>query len=378
MKLENIFILFATLFVLASCSQDGAETLQPQEPETQIYKLYLHSSFEGFDSRGEGKTYEPKDGDVMLLFSNDGVWTIAEYIEEGGYWKLYHKFPDKTHGLCFVTYCGADVSSDVNHMRCNINSKTALFEDNNAVYTFTDWRNIDLYTTLKPKTCRFRFRSHSPYSFRILGLGYYTYVECRYYEQGDILTPLSTTTEAVDGGYYSSYHYCFPVEKPLLIQSGDYAYRWKKDTNTYFKAGKNGVIEMPDVKPENWIKETYRHWKYGDITVQYSDSGQWTQETLATTRYETSFGLRYNLTCTFYLKDLSSDSYPFQIKIEALNDNGDVVDTRLIKLSSSDCSVNSSKTFDDYFYHKDASAYRFSFYRNKIHAKITDFSLRNF
>lgn len=398
MRIKYIFIICAIIYALTSCSQDEPAEQLPgsgNKPTMRQIKINFHTTIEGSSSRAESETFEPQDGDIMIFIFKDSplysLETIARYDKTQDIWNFYDwGFRNSYRANCEIAYYGKDAQyHDQNPagISCDISANTCIYEDDNAIYTLRAENDMDLYAKFAPKTCQVKFKSNQEFSGSLLGLGFYRYSGAlKSLSSNDIVftkastsSPVAVKVESTADGYFSSYYYVFSNGTPLRFIESYNVYVWKKNTVEYFRPGKSGIIELPSLNPDNWISEPFLQKKTDDISVSYQTEGQWTTHTLETTRINSKVGIGFRCNCLCTISDWDwGDEYPFRIKIDALDDSNNIIDSYLINVNNADIPKSKTVSFQDYYYHKNASAYQISFYRYKVNVSVTNFYISNY
>lgn len=205
-KLQNVclFLLVNVFFMsMQSCSEQDVFTVNENgtlHPKT--CSLNMNVEIDAFDKVSTRATGTWKVGDKIFLTLGNGAYGIAEY--KNNEWKVEYFGDLITDSIvkCTAVYF-ENIDKTENFSKVYLAEKTAIYEDTDAQYTFSD-NMLGITAKLTPKTGRVRFKGTAKDTIHIYGVT--TLTEYSVYKS-EYQTELPLIKLAVGSDGYTSYVY---------------------------------------------------------------------------------------------------------------------------------------------------------------------------
>lgn len=260
--MTNLFKSASCLLAIAmlgACSSqdDVINDLQGIADENQMHTCPLNMtlSLSGFDasSRADESDNEAvwTNGDkIYLTFSVGTSTTFGDAVYDGEDWVVnyYGTLTQGVTATCTAVYF-ENISSASGSV-VNINEKSAIYEDTNGQYLYSDGV-LSIVANLKPKTGRIRFTNEQNATITVYGLTHYSMYD---YSTGKFYESKSFITMPIDDGT-SPYYYgsISGNDNKLMLITAESGYT-KSLSSDVMRAGESGYLSIPTEKSSNgWL-----------------------------------------------------------------------------------------------------------------------------
>ncbi|MCH5233804.1 MAG: SUMF1/EgtB/PvdO family nonheme iron enzyme [Muribaculaceae bacterium] len=248
-KIININLVALLTFILLGCSSESDILNDPDDalqPEPKTCRLTMEITKSNFSDEPETRSAEEwKNGDtVYLIFDTSNGTTYGDAVYNNGSWQLTY-FGSLVTGAttkCLAVYVdnpGSEMGSVI-----VLNSASCIYEDSEADYIY-DGGDLTVSATLSPKTGRIRFQGENNKKLNLYGISCYTAFDT---SNGNYTLTSDMLSMQVEGTYTDYIYGMFTdSEEPRVnVIYSDAAFT-KQFSNTIYKAGESGYVDLPTV-----------------------------------------------------------------------------------------------------------------------------------